>query len=71
MLPENKTVLVDQVQKLTKAGTRATFLGTAQKDNVIQQIQYGEHYHPTPESLYERVTRKPRLKLAVERIGSS
>ncbi len=70
-LCKNKTVLVispiislmvDQVQKLTKTGIRAALLGTAQKENIIQQIQQGEYYRlifTTPESLYERGTTKP------------
>ncbi|XP_064389138.1 ATP-dependent DNA helicase RecQ-like [Halichondria panicea] len=64
-LCKNKTVLVispiislmvDQVQKLTKTGIRAALLGTAQKENIIQQIQQGEYYRlifTTPESLPE------------------
>ena len=57
------SLMTDQVGKLNKKGIRAVQLGSAQKDDILQQVQDGYHYpliFTTPESFLDRVTKTPK-----------
>ena len=63
------SLMTDQVSKLSKKGIPATLLGSAQKEDVMPQVENG-HYRivfTTPETFYETVTQVPKepfLKMA-------
>ena len=64
------SLMTDQVSKQVKKGVSATLLGSAQKKDVMKQVdgQYRVVY-TTPESFYDRTKMEPRgvfLKMAQE-----
>lgn len=63
------SLMTDQVSKLSRKGIPATLLGSAQKEDVMPQVQDGQYriIFTTPESFYEKVSRMPKeafLKMA-------
>lgn len=56
------SLMTDQVSKLLKRGIPAIFLGSAQTQDVMSQVQAGEFQvvYTTPETFYDKVTQKPR-----------
>ena len=65
------SLMTDQVSKLVKKGVSATLLGSAQKEDVMKQVEDGQYrvVYTTPESFYDRTKMEPRgvfLKMAQE-----
>ena len=63
------SLMMDQVCKLVKKGVSATLLGSAQKEDVMKQVEDGQYrvVYTTPESFYDRTKMEPRgvfLKMA-------
>lgn len=56
------SLMTDQVHKLTKRGIAATFLGSAQKEDVMPQVRAGSFQlvYTTPEFFYDNTTKKPK-----------
>ena len=54
--------MLDQVSKLNKKNIPATFLGSAQQDDVSEGISCGEYrlVYATPESFFDKLTKEPR-----------
>ena len=54
--------MTDQVAKLNKKGVMATFLGSAQKADVMGQVAAGDFHmvYTTPESFFNKASKKPR-----------
>lgn len=66
------SLMTDQVNKLTKRGILATLIGSAQKEDVMHEIEDGKYslVYTTPESFYCKSTNKPNkifLKMAEEK----
>ena len=56
------SLMTDQVCKLTELGVKATFLGSAQKEDVSGSIKNGDYHivYSTPESFYNKSNGQPR-----------
>ena len=50
----------DQVYKLVQSGISATYLGSAQQENVMKNLHTYRFTFTTPESFYDRKEKKPR-----------
>ena len=65
------SLMTDQVSKQVKKGVSATLLGSAQKEDVMKQVEDSQYrvVYTTPESFYDRTKMEPRgvfLKMAQE-----
>ena len=54
------SLMKDQVYKLVQSGISATYLGSAQQENVMKNLHTYRFIYTTPESFYDRKEKKPR-----------
>ncbi len=57
------SLMTDQVRKLQSKGISATLLGSAQKEDIRQNLEDGQFrvVYSTPESFIDKVTSQPRM----------